>query len=175
MFFDPEGAFGSAQGAIDAVDDFWNAMLATMAAAISYSVLPEVTTIDVSTGEATAVETGTGQTRTGYAAGDVLPPATQGLIRWTTGVFIGGRQIRGRTFIPAQLEANSSAAGAPAGTLVTAAAAAITALNGSTEVFCIYSRPQKNSAGSIIRAGQAAAVNAGSLWDQFAVLRSRRD
>jgi len=103
---------------------------------------------------------------TGTEGTEKLPPATQGLIEWRTGFFVGGREIRGRTFIPGLSNSSSAANGVPTSTWLTLAAAASTAIIGWTSSdFVVYS-PTKH---------QKALVTAGQPWNEWAVLRSRRD
>lgn len=101
----------------------------------------------------------------GAAAGDPLPPATQALYRWHTGSFFGGREIVGRTFIPALTEADSTA-GVPTAALITDMNSASAGLMAVTDPrFCVWSE----------RAGGVSPVTSAPVWSQFAVLRSRRD
>jgi hypothetical protein len=93
--------------------------------------------------------------------------ATQGLIRWRTGVFIAGRELRGRTFIPGATESRS-ANGRPDSTYITTAETAAqdlldnAALGAALVVYSVTHR-------------QVELVQSRSVWGQWAVLRSRRD
>lgn len=96
-----------------------------------------------------------------------LPFATQGLVRWRTGQFVGGKEIRGRTFIPnlandAQLLAVPSTGFT---TAVNTAQGILLAAGTGPNRFGVYSRKNHSF----------HQASLGSLWNQFAVLRSRRD
>lgn len=121
--------------------------------------------VESTDGQITGVTSATPRSAQGTLAGDMLPPATQGLLQWRTGVFQAGREVRGKTFVPALTEA-AALGGQVAATTQTGLQNLITAMIAATNAeLAIYSR--KN--GSIV------PVNAGTVWNQFAVLRSRRD
>ncbi len=90
--------FGSATAAVAAAGGFWNAVDGSMFNECTWDIPGEVEVIDDSTGNIIAVENATPQSGTGGLSAQPLPPATQGLIRWRTGQFVGGREIRGKTF-----------------------------------------------------------------------------
>lgn len=156
----------TAQSAANAVGGFWGAVDAVMATTITWSTEPEVVTIDDATGSPTAVDQTTPTTGTGASATQQLPRASQGLIRWRTGVFIGAKEIRGRCFLPGLTESGNAVDGqleaATVATLNAAATAYIATVGVSPHV---YSRAHATS----------APISAGSAWNQFATLRSRRD
>ena len=81
--------------------EFWSAAGAGSAVGLAGTVGGEVELIEDSTGAIVGVEAVTPVTFAGAAAGELLPPTTQGLISLRTGVFSGGREIRGRVFVPA--------------------------------------------------------------------------
>lgn len=165
MYFDPGNTGGDEQAAVDSVGEFWAAHNASVRTACVLNTEPEVPTIDPATGEVTAVVTTDPFTLDFTATGEALPAATQFLHRWTTNNFVGGRRIRGRTFIPGVTEDVNTAQGKPNAGMFTAGTTAANALLSSPAVFCLWSR--KN--------GIAALVTGFSMWDQWAVLRSRRD
>jgi hypothetical protein len=87
------------------------------------------------------------------------------LIKWRTGIYLAGREIRGRTFIPG-LDAFTNAEGVVDTTVHDALSDDLaTWLGGLSAPPLIWSRTH----------GDSAAVAAAEVWDQFAVLRSRRD
>lgn len=102
---------------------------------------------------------------------DNLPFQTQGLIRFQTGTFIGGRKLQGRMFIPYQKEAGNDTGGTPTSTLVAQYNTAA-ALLGTTVVTAmsqrVWSRPQPG------RPGLSAPVIARQASGTWAVLKSRR-
>lgn len=164
MYIDDAGA-ATAQQAATAVHTFWDDIKNLVSTAYTMQVEPEVASIDVATGKTTLVTTTSNALVTGNSSSAPLPWATQGLVRWSTGHFINGRQVRGHTFIPGPC-VNDNSGGVPSsgyqGTLNSAAATLV----GSAIVnFYIYSR--KNLTGE--------NVSGGSAWNKWAVLTSRRD
>jgi hypothetical protein len=170
-YFTQRYFFGSTGGEADAA----NAATATFLAAIedavsgtlSWTINTEAEFVDPVTGQVTGVETTPGGTGVGDAAGDMLSPASQGLLRWRTGIFANGKEIRGRTFIPGptetvNLEGHPSDGYFP---VVNEAASALITGSAGAGGLCIWSRTN----------GETALVISGSCWNQWAVLRSRRD
>lgn len=162
MFFD--ASTGTRQDAADAVRAFWLTLAGRIKSGVTATVEPDVYTVDAATGHATASGTTSTAAVLGTASGELLPNASQGLARWHTGVFISGRELQGRTFIPGAVTGDN-VAGAPGPTYKTTLQTAITNLSSSGPItFGIYSR--KN--------GVFYEATSGSPWTQWAVLRSRR-
>jgi len=158
---------GEADAAVAAVVEFWQALSTLTTSAIDAVVSPEVEVVDPASGQVTGVFQTAGGTAEMTASGEPLPWTTQGLVRWRTGVFVGGREIRGRTFLPGPLEANN-AVGVPASSYFTLANTAIAGFLTDAAAaggLVVYSRTH----------GQAALVAAGNVWTQWATVRSRRD
>lgn len=163
FFFDTTG--GTAQQAADAVSDFYDSIKGFMVNYGTATIESAVYTVDPATGQATNVTGVTGAVITGTVGTEGLPGATQGLLSLHTGVFVSGREIRGRLFIPGPTEANSDAT-VPNGAYklgVDSAAAALIADGNSDWV--IWSREK----------GQFATITSAATWNRWAVLRSRRD
>lgn len=155
----------TAAAAVANVEDFWNALEPSISSAFTYVIEGDVYEIAEASGEPTGVEVVTSVTGGGTNAGDGLPHANQGLISWSTGVFIAGRQLVGRTNVPGPTESSSNALGVPLGPYVDALNAAAVAMLASAPSLAVYSRT----------AGVAHAVIGGTGRDYFAILRSRRD
>lgn len=102
----------------------------------------------------------------GTAAGTFASPVGM-VVNWTTGSIVGGRKVRGRTYlVPAAASAFSSA-GQPVGTSVTTVTTAANALAAGTPALTIASKtPTSFGLSSVV--GASVPVRA-------AVLRSRRD
>lgn len=164
MFFG-QGGSNTAQLAATAVSAFWYGLRTVIANDYQMVVDPEVFSIDQATGEPTSVESTTQDSVTGANTAEPLPWVSQGLLRWHTGVFVGGREVRGRTFIPAPTT-DDNTGGVPnstyLGVLNTAGAALISATN---VTLLTYSRQHHTSFAVISR----------SPWTKWAELRSRRD
>lgn len=162
MYFAEGG--GTAQQAATAVGTFWGSVDNFIVSALSWRVENAVTLIDGTTGQATGVTQVSGPNGQGAATGDMVPRVAQALIRWRTGSFFGGREIRGRTFIPGISESNAI------GTLSTAAisgidAAAAALVGDANSLLLVWSRSHFLE----------EVVDAWETWTEFASLRSRRD
>lgn len=155
-----------AQLASDAFIDFWDDIKGYITAGLTIARAPEVQLVDPATGDIQASYAVTGGTAlsTGNAP---LPKATQGLLRINTNEYVAGRRLKGRLFIPA-LANDAQSGGVPSATFKSAVETASgtlgAALSGAGG-WAVYSRTHHT----------VAAVTGGSLWSQFAVLRSRRD
>lgn len=155
---------GTAQDAADAVRAFWADCSGVIDGSYHFTVEPLVYTIDLTTGQAIATTTTSTTAVTGGSGTDPLPPATQALIRWHTGAFTGGRELIGKTYIPGMVE-NYNAAGIPTSTLLTTLTTACNNLgSGGPPNLVIWSRKHHLT----------APAGLGSVWNQWAVLRSRR-
>lgn len=159
------GSAGSAsQAAVDAAG-FYGVVDQYMSSDLTWDLDTVVETIDSSTGNVVGVSDVSPASGSGAASGDMLPPANQGLVRWRTGNYVGGREIRGKTFLPAQMETNSTS-GQPASAMITGVENAALALWSSpNSQLVVYSRTYN----------AFAPVTASSMWANWAVLRSRRD
>lgn len=163
MYFN--SSFGTAGDATTVADAFWRACAAVQHENLLFNVLGDVDQVDSSTGQLVGVAQGTASSGQGTIVADVLPFATQALVRWRTGVFVGGREIRGKTFIPGLTELQA-ALGQLSGAAETALQGAADGVLGAPANFpVIYSRKNLVS----------APISSTSVWNQFAVLRSRRD
>ena len=154
----------NADAAVVKVGTYWTAIKAVMNNATSYTTLPDVAVLETD-GTLTGSFATTPQTGTGASATDALPIASQGLVRWLTGSFVSGRQLRGRTFLPALTE-TASTGGVPTATVIGTINTANTALIAATDPrLAVWSKVHTT----------VVTVSSASVWTQFAVLRSRRD
>jgi len=107
---------------------------------------------------------------TGVQPGDSVPRASQALIRWATAEIINGRRLRGRTFIPGITSTlTTDAGGLDGGAVAQLAQAANDFIDAAPAPMVVWHRPVNGAGGS------TGLVTIASVWDQFAVLRSRRD
>lgn len=165
LFFGGTADATTAQAAADAVESFWTDLAAWMANDVTTVVESAVAVLDEASGQPINVLTTSTTPVVGTNTGEILPLATQGLIRWNTGQFLNGRQVIGRTFIPVPTE-TSSLDGQPTAAYLTGIGTAGDSLLGAAgATFVIYSRTG---------AADYAAVEA-VPWTKWAVLRSRRD
>ena len=159
FFFDQP----TAQGAIDAADGYIAIVRTVQNTNVRSETEPEV--IRYSTPDTPeAVESGVpAASQVGTQAGQLLPLQTQGLIRWRTGIFVGAREITGRTFIPGATVAQSTVLGVPI-------AAYITAMNSMSNALQVDGLHIASRTHNLFY-----EVSSGTPWSKFAVLRSRRD
>lgn len=161
LYFHEDGVTTADQ--VDAVKAFWNSLKNNIVTGTNLAVDGVAEIVESDTGEIVGTDdTGHGGVIVGTDSADPLPPTVQGLIQWRSGVYVGGREIRGRTFIGCITETSNTAGVPNAGTVAawTGYATTLKAAN-----LAVYS-PTKH---------QWASVSSGSAWSQFAVLRSRRD
>lgn len=147
-----------------AVDTLLLALEAYQDTELQYKVDPTCVAMDESTGAIIGAFGISGTTGAGNVVGESIPFACQALAQLRTGVYVNGREIRGRIFIPGLTESNVTN-----GTLATATKNGIDAAFGvlvadADADFVVWSR--KN--------GQDSPVIAVTVWEQLAVLRSRR-
>jgi hypothetical protein len=156
---------GTPSQQVAAVAAFLNATNDQRGSAISWATEADVASLELD-GRLSGFSTVTPATGVGTATGDVLPRASQGLLRILSTLILGGRLLRGRLFLPGPTETMNSSAGAPLAIYTddyNAAAAALIG-DGSTD-WVVFS--QKYAA--------IASVSTASTWDRWATLRSRRD
>lgn len=152
----------TAQDAVDAVTAFWQSLSGRIASGVTITQEPEVplfSTPDtpVSVGSATVTETLTA------GGANPLPPATQGLIRLRTATFNGTRRVLGKIYVPYLSEEFNVGAGT---------------LESTTAALFTTSTNTLRNAGLVVASralNTFAPVIQGDAWNQFAVLRSRRD
>lgn len=162
-FLAPGG--GTADQAVAALGSFWNDLRVIMHTSCTITSEAEVADVSPTTGEVTGIESTTPFTLTGTSSADPLPWATQLVIRWRTGNFVGGREIRGRTFVPGLTESSNTSGVPTAATLSTANAAAAALIADANCILLTWSRTHGND----------PAVVTGTALGKFGVLRSRRD
>lgn len=111
----------------------------------------------------------------GTAPGEAVADATCHLLQYRSGVYIAGRQVRGRTFVPGgaagDLEGGQWTA---ASTALAGSAAASYASNAASR---LWSRPLYRTVGGdrvLVRPGTQHGIASSSSWVQCAVLRHRR-
>jgi hypothetical protein len=150
---------------LQTVGNAYEALATALPAGLTITVPDSGMIIDEATGQATgtwsipeAGTTVTGSVGTGYAA------PCGAVVNWTTGIFLAGRQVRGKTFlVPLPREAYQAD-----GTLVDTYRGVITNYAEamvSISSFVIYT-PSNNG---------SASVDGFTVPDMVAVLRSRRD
>lgn len=163
--------------ALARVSQFFTDLRPVMRTGITTNVESEVRVIDPSTGTVTDIVVGAEQAPiAAAAAGSIAPPATQGLIRLQTSGLRLNRQVQGRIFVPGVTVAAVSPTGTAQAAYQTALTDAATALRAATSgvQLVVWSRP-RTLTGPVGLPGQQSPVTGASAWQNFAVLRSRRD
>lgn len=156
---------GSAQDSVDTVSGFWGSLASWLGGGVTVTVQGSVEIVDPITGQPTGVDSATSRVTAFTASGDVLPWQTQGLIYWNTGSWVGGRQVRGRTFIPANIEGYTDAVGNPSGSYLAALNTAADLISSSSlSVPGIYSRKHHNT----------YPIASHTVQSKWAVMRTRR-
>ena len=154
----------SAADQVAAVLAFVTSVAGTQNDALDIAVDGIVEIVDSTTGQVTGTDdTGAGGSVSGGNGTDLLPTSTQLLVQLRTGVYFGGRELRGRIFLPGFGE-DVNTDGRPASTLVSGMQAIVDTLVGDANL-AVFS-PTKH---------EWASVHTGVVWDEWAVLRSRRD
>lgn len=154
------------------VGTFWNAMEGGFSNQLTWSTEGVVDKLTAA-GELTGSFAVVAQSGVGAETGDPLPHSNQLLIRWSTGTFSGGRERKGRTFVPGLTELNSTN-GVVTTNTINLLQPAVNALNAAVNPsLAIWSRPRPNAVPPF--GGAASTVSGGTIWNQFAILRSRRD
>lgn len=166
MYATSDGLAAGAEASQSAVKTFWDSLLPRIRSGLRYDMDAQVEEIDDATGNLTGAYPVT--PRTGFATNiaEILPIQTCGLVQWTTGVIVGRRLLRGRTFIPLPTESENDTLGVPttaySGALRVAAAALIS--SASIELL-VWSRTH----------GVSHVVTNGTVWSKWAGLRTHRD
>lgn len=165
MYFEAGIAVASQRTALQT---FWTAIKNSLDSGASYVISTQGRELEDSTGTLVGSWTETSaKVGTGLNTGEPVADATQGLIQWRTASIIGGRFLRGRTFVPGlanTVEVNGNLQAAT----VTAFNTAANALIASAAGLVVWHRPIAGSGGS------HDAVSTASTWTEFAVLRRRR-
>jgi hypothetical protein len=169
------GGSTDAAAAATAVRNFWAAIAPSMAAPTHIVVDPEVEEFTPGTGDITAVHNTTTAAIDSSGSGEPLPWGIQAVVRWRTGVFSEGREIRGRTYIPCLTEGHNTL-GVPSGALVTILETAAAAL---LPVLAVWQRPRDADPDHephpiTARPGSIVPVSARSVAPSWSMLRTRR-
>nr|CRY96742.1 hypothetical protein [uncultured prokaryote] len=150
------------------LNTFWQAVVSNCNQNATFTVRTEGRELDEATGTLTgAWNDSTPYVALGEVTGDPVPDASQALVRWSTGAVVGGRFLRGRTFIPmiaSQAVVNGNLGSGAQDSIAGAAGNFASSAAGLQ----IWSRPKGGGIGT------AFVVTGASCWQEFAVLRRRR-
>jgi hypothetical protein len=83
------------------VHDFWGGVAGqVLCNAVTWRVLPEVDVVDSTDGEVSNTFVGTvSHTSTGGGGSNSAPPSSAALFQWQTATWLGGRNLKGRSYI----------------------------------------------------------------------------
>lgn len=161
--------FNASVSTPQACADAWRNLLmpvaSTYTAPYTFLAVTEVGLVNAINGDLVGTEPVTLPQLIGTGAGEPLPAATSLLIRWRSGEYVGGREIRGRTNVARLAEADSTN-GVPSSSLLTTWQGRLTTFLAAANAKHVVWSPKN---------GTWAATTAGNVWGQWAVLRSRRD
>jgi len=153
----------STRDQVEAVGDFLATLTSSLNTDLTATVSGQVELISSTSGDITGVDdTGADVVVEMTDTAAALPYTTQLLVQFRTGVYFSGRELRGRMFIPGFCE-DGNLQGVPDPDVVSGVAAAASTMVGHG--FAVYS-PSKH---------QWASISAATVWNEWAVLRSRRD
>jgi len=151
----------------------WNAVTSAVGVGCTWTPNLVVDEIDENTGGiVNQVAAAAPAAVTFGATGDFLPLQTQVILQYQSALFINGRRVRGRSYIPGLTETSNAAGGVPSAGTLTTFAAFNTAL-GTTILTAtnqrVWHRPNALGVG-----GLSAVVTTRSVSSSYGVLRSRR-
>lgn len=175
LYFDSTGEAVAAD-AHSATVTFWTALVSQIDSGNTLQLQSTVERLDPTSGEIVEAFSVPVVNLAGSATGAALPRASQGLIRFDTGVFLNSRQVRGRVNIPGAID-NANNSGVPSSAYVAALQnAGDLLINSSVAIFGIWHRPVRDpETGDLVREGSFQVAIGAGVSDQWAVLRSRRD
>lgn len=165
MYFDESNALTDIRSELKSM---WDAMASVLDTETVYTVRTTGRIIDEVTGALTGEwSEPTLKTGAGLASGQPLADATQALIRWNTGVVVGGRFLKGRTFVPG-LSSTTSNNGNVSPAAITALQTGAAFMGPAGAQLGVWHRPKGGTGGAL------HPITSSSVWTEFAVLRRRR-
>lgn len=150
--------------------ELWSSLLAQVNTQIPqgwvYTVEQEVAELNPATGQQQGFQNVTVAGVTGVGVATPQPHSNQILFRWRTNDYRNGRRVRGHTNYPVTFVDEVNSSGGLSAPVRTGWQGRLnTFLDGAGGAFRVWSRA----------AGEHFEVTGSDVWDQFAVLRSRRD
>lgn len=166
------GTPADATQALRTMYDFFNVLKASLPTDVIVSFPLDLAIMDSSSGQQTSQVTAGAMPGeiTGTGAGSYSAPSGA-VIRWTTGAYKNGRQVRGRTFlVPLVASAYDGDGTLGSGTVTTLQTAATGSVSTGGLPRVVFSRPAAGGG-----SGSFAVITGGFAVDKACVLRSRRD
>lgn len=160
---------GSADSDISELVTFFTAIRGLFPSGLSWTIPSDGDQIDDATGALTGTWIGTGGgTVTANAPGLNYAAGVGARVRWLTPAVVGGRRLRGATFLTHLASTNYDAQGTILSAALTTIQTAATALATSGSPFMVWHRPVNGVGGSSV------AMNAAIVPDRVAWLRTRK-
>jgi hypothetical protein len=150
---------------LTAVRNFFDACKSFHPNVVNWSFPNSGRTIDVNGNVIGAWSVSSVSNVVGTAADNNYSSVSGYLVRWNTGTFVGGRELRGKTFMVPASNAVYDIAGTIQGGMTTSVPTAANALIAAAPTLRVWSR----------RHASVATVSAGAMPDKAIVLRTRRD
>lgn len=186
MFWDATEDSGGAAFVRSALDAFWTACMPVVDTGFTFTLDPVLYVMDPATGAVSGTLPVATFTKTGSDSAGRAPNQLQYVIQFKTGAYIGGRNLRGRVYVPGVSEFGISGGGLHASAVTALQGAGDGLVSAASAQFGIWSRPQEarqlfdSRTGQLkksypARAGQLADAETASVWNKFGTLRSRRD
>lgn len=148
---------------------FFNAIKASFPGAVQWTIPSSGDKVDVATGQLTGAWTGgTAATILATGGANVYPAGTGGYVRWQTPLVVGGRRVRGRTFLCPIINDQFDSGGTLNNTTVTNWQTAANALVSAGKIV-VWHRPSPGGSDGI-----AATVTGAVVPDRVTSLRTRR-
>lgn len=171
LYFEDPSSDADLDLCIEALNTFWGTLCQFLDDDVTFQVSSLQQRFAASTGALQEVFTRPGgSAQTGIVTGSTTPRATQALIRWRTSSVVGSRILQGRTYIPGIPTGAMTDTGLLNDTYIAGLQdAAEQLLSDTNNLLDIWHRPSGGAG------GVAHLVTGVSIWNQFAVLRSRRD
>lgn len=161
-YFDSQ--IGTAQQAADAWRALTGPTAGTFTTPLRYESIVSVDLVDPGNGDIQSVVPVSVGSLQFTSTVEKLPPTTTLLLRWRTGVYIGGREVRGRTNLSGFNEGQSDS-GVPSSVILSEYLGKMNAMLSNVNVrHVVWSR----------KAGEHYQSTVPGVWNQWAVLRSRR-
>lgn len=141
LFFD--ATTGTAQENVDELASSLQGANTLFPTELRWTIQDDIEIVDPVSGQTVDLVTAAGSTQTGSSTAELLSLGTQGLLWLRTGVWIGGREVRGKFFWPGATE-NANDDGQPTSAYTTAMQANAQALIGQATVnLVVYSRAHR--------------------------------
>jgi hypothetical protein len=113
LYFTDTGANPAPLAAAAAVDTMFENIAGNISNLLSWTVQSDIPVIDDATGTLVGNWSVGNRFGNGTNVSEILPRQAQGMIRWETTTVVGGRRLRGRTFVPGPTEPLNEQGGTP--------------------------------------------------------------